>query len=85
MGSSEPTLTIYFDIISYVCLHCETERRFFEGVCAPDSPTTYFRAPPPPCNTLRAGVPLPGLRFEVDTYRATVSGALAQGRRKPQP
>jgi hypothetical protein len=49
----------------YACIP-GTERGFFEAVCAPTTATTKFCDPPPTPQYKRTGVPLPGLRPEVD-------------------
>src|SRR5215217_6910548 len=67
----------------YACF-LETGCGFFCGVCTPSNATANSYDPPhPQCK--ETGAPLPGLRLEVDTPRATVDGALAWGRGKPPP
>ena len=67
----------------YSCVH-ETGHGFFAGVCTPSNATANFRDPPhPQCKG--TGAPSPGLQLEEDRYRATVGGALAWRRGKPQP
>ena len=40
----------------YACI-AESERGFFEGVCAPNDATAHFRDPPPPIRESQRPVP----------------------------
>ena len=60
----------------YACFH-ETERGFFEGVCAPSNATTNFCDPPPPPNTKEPEPWQWGSGPKWITSRANVGGDLA--------